>query len=368
MELIRKGIQMKKILSLLIKNIKNFIINQPLFFTILCIGQIVSVVIFITSIGTFRELKAQADNDVHELCWGLWIICDDGDEIPIRDAEKAGYELEDFLKENFWGLDYFAHIQGVSGTTVCTGVYSHKSKNGFQDEDDMGFTYQEDRSDEHIAIVPNNYKGDMKEPYIYDDIEYKIKGRTNADIPFIPIRALSDRLVVHSAQLSFMGMVSVEEGERITAKVRELFGDKVEITGLDKPIDLLRIQGNNVINFGVIITIAIVIINLLICLGYVLKKRKNWLMVVRLTGCDVKKARFLFMLEMCVLLFANLLIGMIIFRYMVYPRMLDLNHFYREIYSAEVYARSVLIYIVISLVIFRIGIMSVVNKNVIELK
>ena len=208
----------------------------------------------------------------------------------------------------------------------------------------------------------------MKEPYIYDGIKYKIKGRSNGDIPGMPIHALPEKLVVHSAQLSFMGMVSVKEGERIIAKVRKLFGDKVEITGLEKPIDLLRIQGNNVINFGVIITIAIVIINLLICFGYVLKKRKNWLMVVRLTGCDVKKARFIFMLEMCVLLFANLLIGMIIFRWMVYPRMLDLNQFYREIYSAEVYVRSVLIYIVISMIIFRIGIMSVVNKNVIELK
>lgn len=79
-------------------------------------------------------------------------------------------------------------------------------------------------------------------------------------------------------------------------------------------------------------------------------------------------AMFVIMLEMCVLLFANLLIGMIIFRYMVYLKMLDLNHFYREIYSAEVYVRSVLIYLIISLVIFRIGIMSVVNKNVIELK
>ncbi len=359
---------MNKLLPLLFKNIKNFIINQPLFFAILCIGQIVSVVIFIISIGTFRELKAQADNDVHELGWVIWILCDEGEEIPIREAEKAGYEIQDYLKENFWGIEFYAHIRGVDDTNVVTGIYSDVSINELQDEDDEHLTYQEKISDEHIAIVPNNYKGDKKEPYVYDGVEYEIRGKNNGLFPAMPIRTLPDKVVVHSAQLCLMGMVSVKECERITAKVRELFGDNVELTDLEKPIDLLQIQGNNVINFGVIITIAIVIINLLICFGYVLKKRKNWLMVVRLTGCDVKKARFLFMLEMCVLLFANLLIGMIIFRWMVYPKMLDLNHFYREIYSAEVYVRSVLIYIVISLVIFRIGIMSVVNKNVIELK
>lgn len=359
---------MKKIISLLFKNIKNFIINQPLFFTILSIGQIVSVVIFITSIGTFREMKAQADNDVHELGWVIWILCDEGEEIPIREAEKAGHELQDFLGENFWGIDFIAHIPEVDGTTVGTGIYSDVSINELQDEDDEHLTYQEKISDEYIVIVPKDYKGDMKEPYVYDGVEYKIRGKNNGLSPIMPIRTIPDKVVVHSAQLCLMGMVSVKECERITEKVRELFGVNVEVTDLEKPIDLLQIQGNNVINFGVVITIAIVIINLLICFGYVLKKRKNWLMVVRLTGCDVKKARFIFMLEMCVLLFANLLIGMIIFRWLVFPKMLDLNHFYREIYSAEVYVRSVLIYIVISMIIFRIGIMSVVNKNVIELK
>ena len=222
-------------------------------------------------------------------------------------------------------------------------------------------------SDEKIVLYSLYDEKTKNDYYEYGGEKYKIVGKVNYNMPCIPMYALPDNVKIKTIQLCIKGIISNSRIEKISDKIKEVFDTNAEIQR-PKGIDLLGIQGNNMVTMSTVLSVILLAFNSFVCYYYIFDKRRKWLIVTRITGCTKHKAMNMYMGEMLIILIANSLIGLLIFSQVIYPFMVHRKSFYSEIYDVRTYVLCAAIFVLFSMAISYIGVISTLGKSVMDLK
>lgn len=353
-----------KNIKLIFKNLRYLIKTRKVFFTLMCMGQIVSLCVVLVLTGVVQINLSEKNLEWYSDLSKFEVYFNDEDNIMINKCINAASELEKFIGDDF----YYLGMEGNIGDeeNYVESLYPGKCMKGDVDSRNT-FTYEQYMSDEKIVLYSLYYEKTEDDYYDYGGEKYKIVGKVNYIMPCIPMYALSDNVKIKTVQLCIKGIISNSRVEKISDKIKEVFDTNAEIQR-PKGIDLLGIQGNNMVTMSTVLSVVLLAFNSFVCYYYIFDKRRNWLIVTRITGCTKRKAMNMYMGEMLIILIFNLLIGLLIFTQVIYPFMVHRKSFYSEIYDVRTYVLCAAIFVLFSMAISYIGVISTLGKSVMDLK
>lgn len=326
-------------LALVPKNLKIFAKKKTYYFIMIVIGQIISFAILMMSYGILQNNLATKDEvGVSDTMYNIEFK-EDG--MSITDFKLRITELTEYMEDDFENCSIFIKYKDEIMVSILVNPdYYEIEYEGMLD-------YQQVIGKEYVARVSK-----MLPDKIGDEIEiagsvYKIVGKYNSDMPQIPINTLNDKCIVMSSQIHLHGIPMANASERYNRKIVDLFGSNV-LTHQPESIDLLEIQKNNFMIMGTIFVTVLIIINAVLCYIYILKSRKRWLAVMQICGANEKQCVIMYLLEILSINIICSFVGMCIFVFDIYGKMISINNLYKEIYSIQVYFYVTAIYLMVA--------------------
>lgn len=357
-----------KTIFITFKNLIYTAMKRTLFFSLLCIGQIISICVVIAAVGVFELWMAEKDFVTDENGSVFWVSLENK-EVQLSECKKIMTELKEWLGEDFREISINGYVEN-NGEYEWVHGYMPGSNEYVDNDSNDGFTYNQLQSDEKVILIPLSIYGyDVKDEKYYDyaGIKYKIVGRCNYNSPLIPIYAMPDEVKVQTVQLRVLGIMSKQRVNEIISKIHKYFGTDVYIDN-EKGIDLIKLQSKNTIYYGMIMIIVILMLNSVVCYYYLFGLRKNWMVVSRINGCSVLNILKICLMEIFIEVAGCAFIGIGIFNKIIYPIMLKSNGFYREIYGVKEYVIAVSAFMIISVIMIGASIISTNTKSIVELK
>ena len=279
------------------------------------------------------------------------------EEQNIKEFQTKIQELTECMGDDFEICNIFLEYNNEKLVTFLA------NSNYYEVEYEGMFEYNQVVGNDCVARVAKI----LEEYHIGDEIEiagknYRIIGKYNSDMPQVPINTLNNECVVKSVQINLHGIPMVNDSERYTKKLKELFGDNV-LTNKPQSIDLLSIQKKNFMIIGTIAVTILIIMNSVLCYIYVLKSRKKWMAVMEICGAGRKQCIIMYLLEILTINVLSSFVGICIFVWTIYEKMVSINMIYKEIYSMRVYGYISVLYLVVATILTLYYIVKFVNTS-----
>lgn len=351
-----------KNIELIFKNLRYLIKTRIVFFTLMCMGQIVSLCVVLILTGVVQVNLSEENLEWYEDLSVFSVRFNDNDNISVEKWKKVTEKLKKYLKDDFYNMCMEGRSPGEE-----LGVQTIYPGEKLKEESNDVLTYDEYVGNDKIALYTLYEDKPKNKIYKYGGEEYKIIGYVNYLKSLIPMNVLPDNFEVENTQLCIDGMLSNRKVSEISDMIKKLFDTNAEVQ-CPEGIDLLGIQGNNMVTMSTVLSVILLAFNSFVCYYYIFDKRKNWLIVTRITGCTKRKAMNVYMGEMLIILIANSLIGLLIFTQVIYPFMVHRKGFYSEIYDVRTYVLCAAIFVLFSMAISYIGVISTLGKSVMDLK
>lgn len=353
---------MKKI-KLIFKNLYYLVKTRKVFFMLMCLGQIVSICAVLALNGVIQIRLSEDKLEWYQYDFAITMSFKDDESVTVEQWKSVGRELKEWLGDEFRSLVVEGKCESEE-EWLCSLYPGESLKKDIESNND--FTYEQSISDEKIIICSkyNKLSGDY---YEYGGEKYKIVGKADSLVGRVPMNSLPEKFRVKNVELYIEGMMSNTKINKIVDKLKEGFDAEAEME-IPKRIDLMQVQSNNMVALSAILSAVILVFNAFVCYYYIFNRRKKWLIVARITGCSKAGAMVIYAGEIFIIAIADAFVGLAAFVKIVYPYMVRKNNFYSEIYTTKVYIYCTLIFIIFSVIISFMGIVSTTGKSIIELK
>lgn len=393
-------------LSLVFKNIKKFIQNNPFLFAFLVISQIICAIIIFLVCG-FIDNANRAEKVVNEGSKQFYISLviansdeannyflgedgkyyqedEDGNLIPYDEntpsfeyTEDSNFEvlkpkideLIKFLGDDFSRFSLFATTNKKDGLYFSTG---YSDIDSYDNEDIKKFEMSNEK------IVEINPKDDYytekygKSLNIGDKIdingeEYTIAKHSSGETMSIPYNSVDKYSLATGMYVSTKEVCSPKRCEEITEKMKELFGDEKEFSPPEPRVleELQNIQLAYSITAAVIIMI---ILNISRVYSYVLTYRKKPFAVMNICGASKEKIFLIYLTELMLTLIVTFGIALLIFHTLILqPIAVSYPNFLLSM-TPQTYLIIFGLYFVISILIMSLTISRFINKSAVEME
>lgn len=345
-------------IRLVLKNIKIFAKSKTYYFLMIIIGQIVSFVIMLMAYGILQNNLATKDEvRISDTMYSLNFT---DENMNITDFKTKISELTKYMGEDFEGCSIFLKYKNESVVSLLV------NPDYYRIELEGMFNYEQVVGDEYVIRVSKM----LSEYKVGDEIEaagatYKIVGKYNSDRPQVPINTLNEDCVVTYADINLHTIPMVNDSDRYNKKLKSLFGDNV-VAAEPESIDLLAIQKNSFMIAGTVFVMILVIINAVLCYIYILKSRTKWIAVMQICGAEKKQYISMYLIEIMLINIVSSFVGMSVFVFTLYRKMVYSDILYKEIYSLHVYVYITVLYLLTAMVLSLYYIVKFVKNSAID--
>jgi len=312
-------------------NIRTMICDHTFIFIMLILSATVTSLCLFFSYGIIQ--KVQDDNS--ELGDEMYFYRYDLPRTPnIRECIKR---LKDDAGDVIWAYNVTVTVKDENGaeqhaevlidspnnTLDMSGVYLHESMDHLM-------------HDEKIALNGNVL------PVIKTYNSYEMAGDM-----CIPEQFLTDDML--GIQLSFYvdPEPTAKLADRLNRAVAETFGGTSSYT--PTPVELLKKQENNTFYAYAFMTVMIAVLNLSMYFRYIVEIRKKQIKIFRTCGAAAEEINTLFLIENLTELVIGYLTAFLLFRFVLFDRLLDYYPSFKYYYSAKQYIMTFAIFAVGSL-------------------
>ena len=380
-------------------NIKNFIKNETVIFTLVILCILSSAIIINFTFGFYHHLEEKKlegenntksfyihfhdearttvtkgslmeallslDDDIYENCIigfeGRFV--EDKTEDPvvdnstlavcmyfcIKDGKVTVAPLEEAWRENNILLEgnYFTTKQVENGELVCLAPPTVYEYSGEQAEWAEKYSANEDGT------------------YTIDEKNYTCIGYVDwfSVIPMVPVTTVADDCYIKLAGFEYDYTVTRRAYKEITNIIREKYGELADIDPLNfQEVDSLKFYNTLLVLCVLLISMSGLILSMLY--QYVLLQRRKQLNIYRMCGLTNKKAKLLYFVE-CILLSTVLyLLAVVFFHFIMLPYLCRFFEYIAASYTLYSYTILGLMYIGISSVILYLMIWSQMGWNI----
>lgn len=356
-----------KQIKFMVNNIIHFICYEKTQTFVLIMGQMITVVVLLFTVGIYKMMLFDKEEDVTQYtddkCYYMYLRNSDVSITPKECLEHTK-ELEEWLGDDFVSVDMFAWNNSDENTYLNT-YYTHVAVDeGYVERlDDIDM--DEIQSDKTIIYVPKEWKLNEGDKCTVGNKEYTVVGETETWCPIIPNQAFPDGYELTGLSMYVGGMMTVERNQQIVDRLKEYFGADVEMQS-PREEDLIEEQADNSIYAVIVIASVVVLLNICICYVYVVWDSRKKIMVLRLLGCSDIKVFMTYFMEFAIGVIISGGAGLLLFRKAAYPFMLKYNNYYADIYDAGTYEFTMVTFAVINIILITAVMIKGIRKGILE--
>lgn len=365
-------------LKFLRSNLKHTFNNQRGLALLLVIVQIFSVLVIVFSYGVINHYNFKVNEKESttleynfytiedEEGYGCWVSKDKLDQF----VEKALPFVEDKLDYIFiMGSSDKYYIKCSSGYKNGKYIVSKQIKERLGLGEEEKFTDEQMNSSEKIMIVADEMT--VEDGYVaINGVPYKVIGTTSLFAPndvMVPYKAIPDNTKVWYISLLFEMPLWESEYNYISELMTEAFGDTFIIPEFEGVVNESSNKVYRDIMFVVGFVIFVCAVNYCIMYRYMLEKRRREFAITRICGCSRVNAGLVYMIELLGTSIATLVLGELLFHFLVLPAAKEYFYYIGMFYSSEVYVTISAIYIGLLCLTYLILICRFVRKTPVSL-
>lgn len=339
---------------MVIKNWVSFLKKQKGLFTILMVSQIFSLVCIFFVFGVFQNnlYELSANYDTKSL------------GASLKGGEASKEQLTNLIKNLVDEYDFpieYIYIEGYSAdkkyiyqdrVQYKDGVFSYSDavfENIKSSVDGVMAQPQNYENADKVVVIDSNTKGRIGDTITLDGEKYKIIGinGVNGDGELeMPYTAFPAKCQYETFNVGLTLLPTRSQHEQFSEEIQALGG----------VVDEFFIQNNadkkrEYSMIGVSILLALLAAgNMYMIYRYIFRKRRTQLAIFSLCGCSKSAARKMFFMEILLNMSIVLVAGLLIFRVIVYPFMINWFTYFYMIYGASEYFAICTIFLAIVLI------------------
>lgn len=357
---------------MVIRNYLSFIKKHKIIFLILMISQIFSLISIYFVFGIFQnnlyELSANLDTkSLAASLEGCDIQPSQLKEIIVEVVDEYNYDIDYMYvggtsKDGKWNyLDRAQYKEGKLG-------YSDSVRENVKNDTEGTFaTSEQYQKAEKVVVINPEDKKKIGEEITFNGEGYKVIGingvsdKGEVEIPFTAFPK-----DCQWSKLSFgMKMLPTRaEYEQFSEMMREI-GAKPEEFYIQNNADLKREYSM------IVVSILLALLaggNMYIIFRYIFRRRRKELAIYMICGCNKTRARRMFFGEIIINMLIVIAIGILSFRFLVYPLMLNWFSYLSVIYGIKQYLIIAVIFLGITLGIGYFLSRSMSKQKIIEIR
>ena len=269
-----------KSIKFVINNIIHFLTNKKTQAVVLILGQIITVVVMLFTVGTCKMMFIDKEEDVTKYTdakYYYMYLRDSGVSVTPEEWLEHVQELKEWLGEDLEEIAMYAWTNSDEDTNLHTFYTSNTVDDGYAERlDDIPL--EDLYSDKSIIYVPKEWKLNEGDKCTVGNKEYTVVGETETLCPIIPNQAFPDGYELTGLSMYVGGMMTVERNRQIVDRLKEYFGADVEMQSPRKE-DLIEEQVDNSIYAVIVISSVVVLLNISICYVYVVWDSRKKIMV-----------------------------------------------------------------------------------------
>lgn len=375
-----------------LKNIRGFIKEECIVFILFCSNIIVSVAVLHAAYGIYDSVnKSMLENEYGEA--ELWIDFDEDDPPPksklmqaldsisIETRNRLYYAVDGWFAEDIGKPEYdqgyrFSFNFRYSGENITCDEEVYKNlKESDSWVGGVYFTPQQYQNGEAVAVVgtPSSYLEELDGyPYLYSVAtggfitihgkKYRCIGKQEmVNTPLIPFTTAPDNFVIKWICFGTPERVMTRaEYIEITSAIHTQFPD---LNLPEYPVP--NAEEGMIYRSILIICVLIAIISAFVyavLYQYIIDRRKRTLDIFRISGLTLHRAGRIYLGECLLLLVLCYGIGLLIFRYVLFPQLSLIYYYMEEAFSRKTYFVLGGIYLLIVYAVLRIKLIGGLKK------
>ena len=365
-------------LKFLRSNLKHTFNNQRGLALLLVIVQIFSVLVIVFSYGVINHYNVKVNEKESttliydfvtkedEEGYGYWVSKDKLDKFMEKILPFIEDKLDYFFIMGSLNEYYFKCSSGFENGRYTV---SEQIKKRLELDEDEKFTDEQMNSSEKIIIVGDEFN--IEDGYVtIDNVKYKVIGTTEifgAIDAMVPYNVIPDNTKVWYISILLKMPLWESEYNHIAELMTEAFGDTFvipEFEGVENESDN-KVYRDIMFVVGFIIFVCAV--NYCIMYRYMLEKRRREFAITRICGCSRVNAGLVSMIELLGTSIATLVVGELLFHFLVLPAAKEYFYYIGMFYSSEVYVTISAIYIGLLCLTYLILICRFVRKTPVSL-
>lgn len=359
------------IFKLVIKNIIQFITRTPLSFFIVLLIEITAYIGVLMTYGVIRNTfseKEQATLDSRQFSYSRYengkgfVPWENSDKVLSDFKHLIFEELKDEIDSaSVYGYMYYnGDMQMVCFTHFFTNelYYFHDIKYAdFLHEDDI-LCIKEELTDAKLGTVLDiggrKYKIADREKDVFFGLLFKLENAPSG-------------VDLSSYQIFLKNIPTKSHVEEIKNRLSELFGDEYELI-LPKIPELRLEQFSNLMLLGCAAAMVFIVISMTKVYMYMLTKRKNWLIVMKLCGCKERKLTAALVFEILLVSGVSFCAGQLIGQDHLIPKMSKYYEAFDYVFSGQSYIVLFLSTLLLTVFISALRVNKYVHKSVKDMR
>lgn len=384
-------------------NLKNFMKRERIIFLLTIICVVTSVIVILFSFGLYHHMeqkKMDARFGQQEVSMEFY---DETYQVTTKGAViEACKELpQDILSQCYFYANIRfpgeEHLDNVYVDMLATMSVYYSIHNGKVTVADIGedwkeqgaltkgewFSAEQVENGELVCIVmdPSStyvYEGEEDKAYgeqfaLDDDGMCTVGGKRYTPIgymrggpmPTVPVTTLDDDIFVSGLMVIFDHTVSRSVHEQIRNEFEQKFGDHVRVSDIAMP----DVDGEKFYSTLTIVCIVMALISglvLAVLYEYILLQRRRKLIIFRLCGLSLGKARRMYLLECLLICLVSLLVAVLLFEVGILPKAQKIYGYMGQSYTWKTCSILGLLYIGTTMAVLSGMIRIKLHKNIFD--
>lgn len=376
------------------KNLKNFILNERIIFTVTLVCIIASAFIINFAYGfyyNYSKKKVEADSGTAD----LYSILTEGETITKGELRQYSESLESDTLDAMIVISALSQVDGLdvkegSGAdyfnmryVIHDGKYgiSEVTKEAYEKQGSMKsgryLTNEEEATGAYVTMVSGKSENEWTESCKQlknDDNsitlfghKYNVVGIYDSwsDMPIVPFLTVPDDLEVIDLGISFKKSMTRSQYNDLKEKAELILPGKITLPELEFPDNDTITVYNNMMSVAMVLSV-ISVANFTMLFYFILQKRQRRLAVMRICGCTKLRAAVMYLCE-CVLIVLPCYVGGAALNILLTKKVFSniFEHF-AEAYSPQLYMKLFAVYIAALLIVSAVMVAAAVNKSVVE--
>ena len=333
-------------ITLMFKNLRNFITRSPLAFLVIVVLEIAGTVGLIVTYGIVRNVFTEQQKAGRTARWMNFYNCvwneEGGGTLYYWDSGLI-HQTMDRLTENeakdlLDDFDLYGRltVNGKQYRAGCTKYYRQRDDSRLSKE-----VYEAFRKGENVVFVcTDEYPCSKGDIISLNGKDFKVvrtgTSETLVCAFFFPYDAVPDGMEYCELTLDFTDIPTHKQADAIAERLKEDLNFTLPVKMPEIP-DLLVQQFNTTMLAGCALAAVLIAFNCITVYMYIIRKRSDWIAVVKLCGCKNGGIVDIMLTEILLVSCACFGIGTLISAKLLIPKLTDYYPLFDQFYTAESY-------------------------------
>ena len=339
-------------ITLMFKNLRNFITRSPLAFLVIVVLEVAGTVGLIVTYGIVRNVFTEQQKAGRTARWMNFYNCvwneEGGGTLYYWDSGLIHQTMEGLMnneaKDLLDDFDLYGKlsVDGKEYSAGCSKVF-RRSKGSQMDAD----IFEAYKKGENIVAVKTYYYpcsvGDVlningKDYRVYraDDSDPNSGAAGLAQVFFFPYDSAPKEMEYYELTLDFTDIPTHKQADAIAERLIEDLNFTLPVNMPEIP-NLLVQQFNTTMLAGCGLAAVLIAFNCITVYMYIIRKRSDWIAVVKLCGCKNGGIVGIMLSEILLVSCACFGIGALISAKLLIPKLTDYYPLFDQFYTAESY-------------------------------